>query len=279
MKLIIFLILFFVVNSFSSENKDLPPYYRDRGNAGIPTSMFGTYLPKRDFLIYPFYEFYWDHNTEYSPSEFGYTPDRDYEGKSIGHEGLIYLAYGFTDWLMLEIEIAVITETLWKASNDTSQMPDSIKESGLGDVEGQIRWRYMQEKERRPELFSFLEIVTPAQKNKNRQLIGTTAWEFKLGIGAVKGFKFGTMTARLAVEYDGEDEEVALGEYAIEYLKKIKDKYKLFIMLEGSEDELEFIFENQIHLNEHLYFKMGSGIGVTPKATDLAPEIGIMIRI
>lgn len=273
----LFFILIFLASA--SEEVDLAKFYRDRGNDGIPTSMFGTYLPKRDFLIYPFYEFYWDHNTEYSPAEFDYTLDQDFEGKSIGHEGLIYLAYGITDWLMIEIEVAVITETLWKASNDNSGMPDSIKESGLGDVEGQIRWRYMKEKERRPELFSLLEIVTPAQKKQNRQLIGTTAWEFKFGIGAVKGFKFGTMTVRAAIEYDGEEQEVAPGEYALEYLRKFRDKYKLFLMIEGSGDEMEFIFENQIHLNKHVNFKLGSGIGITPKATDIAPEIGIMIRL
>lgn len=271
------LILILLITLCHSE--ELAPYHRDRGNSGIATSMFGTYIPKGDFLIYPFYEFYWDHNTEYSPAEFGYGIDEEYEGRSMAHEGLIYIAYGITDWLMVEFETAVITETFWKADEDNSGMPDSIKESGLGDVEGQIRWRYFPETEKRPELFSLLEIVLPVQKNMDRQLIGTSAWEFKLGVGVLKGFKFGTMTARLAIEYDGEDEELAPGEYALEYLRKFTDRYKLFTMVEGSEDEVELVIENQIFFTPKITLKLGTGIGITPKATDIAPEVGIMIRI
>lgn len=225
-------------------------------------------------LIYPFYEFYYDHNTEYSPSEFGYNDEEDYEGKSIGHEGLIYLAYGITDWLMIEIEAALITETLWKSDEDTTGMPDSLHEDGLGDVEGQLRWRYFKENEKRPELFSYFETVLPLQPD--RQLIGTSDWEFKLGIGIMKGFKFGTMTARFAIEYDGEESEVAPGEYALEYLKKLSDYFVLFTMFEGEQDELEFVAELQIHFNKHIYSKIGSGFGITPKATDIAPEVGVM---
>ncbi|MFC1523410.1 hypothetical protein ACFL6N_01335 [Thermodesulfobacteriota bacterium] len=56
-------------------------------------------------------------------------------------------------------------------------MPDEISESGLGDVEGQIRWRFMEEDQSRPELFTYFETVFPFQKDK--QIIGTQDWEFK----------------------------------------------------------------------------------------------------
>lgn len=271
--------LIFILLVTLSYSGELAPYYRDRGNSGIPTSMFGTYIAKGDFLIYPFYEFYWDHNTEYSPAEFGYGIDEDFEGRSTAHEGLIYIAYGFTEWLMVEFETAVITETLWKADEDGSGMPDSIKESGLGDVEGQIRFRCLEETEKRPELFTLLEVVLPVQKNMDRQLIGTTAWEFKLGVGAVKGFAFGTMGARFAIEYDGEEKELATGEYALEYLRKFTERYKLFSMIEGSEDEAELVIENQIFFTPKINLKLGTGLGITPKATDIAPEVGVMFRI
>jgi len=51
-------------------------------------------------------------------------------------------------------------------------------------------------------------------------LIGTQDWEYKLGVGAVKGFTLGTFTFRVAGEYDRSEDKFELGEYAVEYLKK-----------------------------------------------------------
>jgi hypothetical protein len=261
-----------ISNTFASDN--VSEYLRDKGT-GIATSMFGTYVRQKEILIYPFYEFYYDHNAEYDPSEMEFGPEADYYAKSIAHEGLIYLAYGITDWLMVEFEMAGITAKQWRSKKDTtSTMPDPYDESGLGDVEGQIRWRYNREKEKVPEFFNYFEVVFPLQPD--RKLIGTSAWEFKLGLGITKGFKFGTLTGRFAVEYDGADEKVETGEYALEYLRKISDHFKLFGMFEGSQDELELIVEGQIHVNKNVYFKIGSGFGITPKATDIAPEVGVM---
>ena len=105
-------------------------------------------------------------------------------------------------------------------------MPDKLKESGLGDVESQLRWRYSKETESRPGFFGYYETVFPLQKDK--KLIGTPDWELKLGSGMIKGFNWGTMTVRLSAEYAAEDEEFAFGEYAVEYLKRISELFRFF---------------------------------------------------
>ena len=87
---------------------------------------------------------------------------------------------------------------------------------------------------------------------------------------------FGTMTARLAVEYDRSEEKYELGEYALEYLKKISSRWRLYGGFEGSQDELELITEAQLHLNRNMLLKFNNAFGATAKATDWAPEIGIM---
>jgi hypothetical protein len=46
----------------------LPAYARDRG-AGVPASIFGTYLGRRELVIYPFFEYTFDNNREYQPKE------------------------------------------------------------------------------------------------------------------------------------------------------------------------------------------------------------------
>ena len=117
----------------------------------------------------------------------------------------------------------------------------------MGDIEGQVRWRWRRETERRPEFFSYAEIVVPHHRDK--VLIGTAGWEVKVGTGITRGFGWGTLTARAAIEYDSaSSSEVDFGEYAIEYLRRISPAWRVYAGLEGSQDELSFIGEVQWHV-------------------------------
>jgi hypothetical protein len=249
---------------------------RDRG-PGLPTSMFGTYIQRGELLVYPFFEYYYDNNAEYSPSELGFGLDQDFRGKFRASEGLIFLGYGLSDRLAVEFEAAIISAKQQKAANDPSSMPAEVKESGVGDVEAQFRWRWNRETESRPEIFSYFETVFPVQRGTEKRLIGTRDWEFKLGGGIVRGFRWGTATVRLAAEYDGAEESItALGEYAVEYLRRISPGLRLFGAIEGTEDEVELIAEAQVFLRPNIFLKLNNAIGLTSKATDWAPEIGVM---
>lgn len=256
-----------------TQTDNLPYYLKDRGE-GLPLSMFGTYITKGQFYFYPFFEYYHDNDMEYSPDELGFQQVRDYRGKYRASEGLVFFGYGISDRLAVEFEAAVISATLEKSDDDTSGMPNKFKESGLGDVEGQVRWRWSRENERRPELFSYFETVFPLQKDK--VLIGTQDWEYKLGFGAVKGFSFGTLTVRSAIEYDRSEDKFELGEYAVEYLKKISSRWRLYGGIEGAQYEIEIITEAQLHLNRHMFVNFNNAFGATSKATGWAPEIGVV---
>jgi hypothetical protein len=261
----------------AAEGQEALPYYlKDRGT-GVPSSMFGTYIRKGEFLIYPFYEYYWDSNIEYEPNDFGYVGTQEYRGTYKAHEGLLFFGIGITDWLAFELEGAYIDATLTKAENDTSAVPNELKESGLGDVEAQLRWRWFKEHERRPELFSYFETVFPLQKDK--VLIGTSDWEFKLGVGVIKGFRWGTLTARTAFAYDRAERKVEPGEYALEYLKRVSRLFRFVLMFEGEDDEVDFIVDTQWHFSPHVMLRLNSGFGLTSKATDFSPEVGVLFTI
>jgi hypothetical protein len=250
-------------------------FLKDRGK-GIATSMFGTYINKGEIIIYPFYEYYYDQDAEYKPEELGHDLDQDFRGRFRAHEGLIFVGYGITEKLAFEFEAAIITATQYKSKDDPSTMPDKLKESGLGDVESQLRWRWSEETQGRPEFFSYFETVFPLQKDK--KLIGTQDWEFKLGSGLIKGFKWGTMTLRLATEYDAGENKVELGEYAIEYLKRISKLFRFYIGIEGSQDEVELITDLQFHIFPNAFIRVNNALGVTSKTTDYAPEVGILFH-
>jgi len=256
--------------------QDDPAYLRDRGT-GIPLSQFGTYIRPGEVIVYPFYEYYYDHNFEYEPLDFARPPgdSREFRGRYEAHEGLLFVAFGITDRLAVELEAGVITARLDKADADDSEMPPRLEESGLNDVEGQIRWRWNHENERTPEFFNYFETVFPT--GEKNSLIGTSAWEFKLGFGVVKGLNWGTVTARAGVDYDTGEKTWGVGEYAIEYLRRLSNRYRVFVMVEGSEDELALVPEMQWFLTPRVLFKAAAGVGVTSKATDFAPEIGLMI--
>ena len=256
--------------SFSQE--DLPYYLQDRGS-GVPVSLFGTYINKGEIMLYPFYEYYYDQNAEYKPRELGYGLDEDFRGRYRAHEGLIFIGYGISDNWAAEMEAAVITATQYKSANDPSSMPVKLEESGLGDVQSELRWRWLHENTRRPEAFSYLEIVYPLQKKK--ALIGTQEWEFKFGTGATKGFQWGTVTLRLAAEIT--KDKVEPGEYALEYLKRVSKLFRFYVGVEGSEDEVEFITDAQFHITPRAFIRINNAFGITSKATDYAPEVGVVI--
>jgi hypothetical protein len=273
--LLILLGLAWEVGARAQEN-DLPVYLRDRGT-GIATSQFATYVRPGELVVYPFFEYYRDKDMEYKPSEFGFGVDQDYRGKYRASEGLIFLGYGLTDWLAVELEAAVITATLETSREDHSGIPARIHESGLGDVEGQIRARWARETERHPDVFSYFEVTPPLRKDKN--LIGTQEWELKLGTGLTKGFSWGTITVRGAVEYLQDEGKVDLGEYAVEYLKRLSPRWGVYLGVEGEQDEISLIPQIQWHLNDSVFIKVNSGIGLTSKATDWAPEVAVVFSL
>jgi len=240
----------------------------------MPLSIFGTYVQPGQVVFYPFYEAYKDKDFEYAPNELGYAPDVDYRGEYEASEVLLFLGYGVSSRISLEIEAALIRASLERSPLDDSGLPLEIEEEGIGDVEGQVRWRWAPETASRPEVFSYFETVGPTQDKGS--LIGTTDWEFKLGTGLVRGFGFGTMTFRAAVDYDLADRTVGMGELAIEYLRRLSPSWRVFAAVEGAEDEWELIGEAQYHLSRNVWFKANTGVGLTSKATDWAPELGVV---
>lgn len=259
---------------FDMKAEDLPSYLADRG-PGIRTSIFGTYVRSGELLVLPFAEYYLDDDFEYKPEEFGYDLDEDFFGRYRATEALLFLAYGITDRLAIEFEAAVIDATLTKSPDDPSAMPRKLSESGVGDVQAQLDFTVWKETATRPELFSFVEVVFPT--NKDKLLIGTGDYEVKAGAGVTRGFSWGTVTTRAALAYTQEDGgKVDPGEYAIEYLKRISPKWRVYAGIEGTQDEVELLTEVQWHLSDRTYFRFNNGFGLTRKATDWAPDVGIV---
>jgi len=253
-----------------------PPidFRADRG-PGVATSMFGTYVRGGEWLLYPFVEHYRDRNFEYKPEELGYAGDRDQRGRYRASEALFFLAYGLTDDLAVELEGAVVRASLEKAAADTSALPTRVSESGVGDIEGQLRWRWKRETASGPEAFSYFEAVTP--RHRDKPLTGTPGWELKFGTGVSRGFGWGTLTARAAVEYAEESSShFDIGEYAVEYLRRLSPRWRVYAGIEGSQDEVSFIGEAQWFIRPTVFLKVNSGVGLTSKATDWAPEIGVV---
>lgn len=244
----------------------------DRGD-GLPLSMFGTYIRAGELIVYPFFEYYRNNDQEYKPSELGYSQDTDYRGRFGAREGLIFVAYGVSENLAVEFEAATITAWQERSPLDASGLPARLQQSGLGDVEGQVRWRWNRESASRPEVFSYFETVAPMQRSK--LLIGTPDWEFKFGTGMVRGLSWGTVTLRGAVANAGGRFEI--GEYAVEYLRRLSKRVRVFGGFEGTQDELALIAEAQVFLSPKIFLKVNNGFGVTSKASDWAPEVGLML--
>ena len=266
------------IPSRAAEPLRLPAYLSDRGD-GIPTSLFGTYIREKEFLFYPFYEYTRTPNFEYEPTELGFTGNQEFEGgKLVEREALVFFAYAFNDSLAIELESAVYSSIHFtKASNDNTNVPSDIRESGLGDTEINIRWRYRKETATRPEVTFFFQTVFPFQKNK--KLLGTQDWEFAPGIVLTKGYPFGTLALRLSLEYETGENKVKFDEWAIDYVKRLTPLWSVVLSLEGEQaDEVSIIGEVQYTLSKNAVLKINSGFGLVEKAPDFAPEIGMLFR-
>lgn len=256
----------------------LPQHLRDRGG-GIPTSLFGTYVRKGEWLVYPFFEYARDHNREYQPQEFGFGPDVNFRGRFRGSAGQLFLAYGLTERIAVEFEAAIVSQTLNKSPLDTFATPARIHESGIADIEAQLRAHLMTESAHRPEIFGFVEVTIPSHRKK--LLIGDPDLDFKPGVGITRGFSWGTVTARAAGEYNRAGKNLDFGEVAVEYLKRVSNPVHLYLAIEGGEggalDEWDFISGIRWRLSPHASFKLDNAIGISSKSTDWAPQFGLML--
>ena len=254
-----------------------PALAQDRG-PGVPTSRFGMYVGRGELLVNPFFAYSTDHNREYQPLNLGYGLLQDYRGRFRSTEALLFVAYGLTDWLALELEASRISARLDKAPDDTSAMPSRIEESGLGDVEGQVRMRLMRERRGRPELFGFLEVTIPSQTGK--VLIGNPDWDVRPGFGVVRAFPWGTMTTRITVEYNHDDRLWDLGEFSVEYLKNLSPSVRLNLAFEGGEtgamDEWDLVAGVRWRIRDRFFLKLDNAVGLMSKSTDWAPEVGVV---
>ena len=86
------------------------------------------------------------------------------------------------------------------------------------------------------------------------------------------------MTLRIATEYAAEEKKLELGEYAVEYLKRVSKIFRFYVGVEGSQDEVELIADMQFHVMQNAFIRINNAIGVTSKATDYAPEVGILFH-
>lgn len=48
---------------------------------------------------------------------------------------------------------------------------------------------------------------------------------------------------------------------------------------EGTQDELSLITELQWHLSPNVFLRFNNGLGLTSKATDWTPEVGILFTL
>lgn len=98
-------------------------------------------------------------------------------------------------------------------------------------------------------------------------------------MGVIRGFGWGTLTLRGAAQYSRFERTAELGEWAVEYLKRLSSRWRVHLGVEGVQDEMELITEVQWHLSQNLFIRINNGFGLTSKATDWAPDLGIMVSV
>ncbi|HYT64040.1 MAG TPA: hypothetical protein VEL50_09060 [Gemmatimonadales bacterium] len=248
---------------------------------GSRTSMFETFVARHQLLVFPFAAYTHDHNFEYQPASLGYGLQEDFRGRYSSTAEQLFVAYGITDWLAVELESSDIRAHFEKSPSDTSATPARINESGIADFSGQVRMRLGRERGRRPEFFAGIEILPPSYRH--RVLIGEPRWDVKGEIGATHGYRWGTMTFRTTIEYNHGDTHWDLGETSIEYLRQVSRTWRLFLAIEGGEsgapDEFVLVSAAGWRVRDAVYVKFANAVGLFSKSTDWEPQLGLMFAI
>ena len=257
---------------------NLPPYLQDR-NDGIPTSVGSIYVRDGELLTLLDLQYNRDNEFEYDPNEFGFPSSGEFKGKYWDSSVDVLVAYGLSDDMALELEAAATKASLEKAEDDLTNMPNELKNSGLGDVRARLDWRVLEENDHRPEVFTYVGVLAP--HNSSDHLIGTPDWVANAGAGVVRGFGWGTMTFRMGLEYDlGSASELDWGEVAVEYLKRLSPEmtvYGAVKVLEG--DEYSLVGELQWHLSPKIILRLNSGVGLTSHGMDWSPRVGVLFSL
>jgi hypothetical protein len=269
-------LVFGISSTLFAQQPDVP-HLRDRG-PGVRTSEFQTYVGRHQLLLLTSAAYIKDHNREYNPLDWGYGTQTDLRGTLRSSSAQLFVAYGVTDWLAVELEGSSLSARFDKSSRDTSATPARIRESAIGDFAGQVRVRFAQERGRRPEIWGSVEVI-PANL-KRKVLIGDKVTDVKSEIGLTRGFHFGTMTLRTTVEYNHGDHHWDLGETSLEYLRRLSPDWRILLAIEGGEtgamDEWVFVTAGQWRIANGFYVKLANGFGLMSKSTDWEPQVGML---
>ena len=239
--------------------------------------MFGTYVRRGEWLLYPFFEYYRDSDLEYAPSEFGIPDDTDYRGRYRASEGLFFIGYGITDDLAVEFEIATISASFEKSSADLSSVPR----------ESRIRaWRHRRAGALAVASGNGATTRTIQLRGNRRPSSSRSAADGHPGLGDQGGHRcdarvrLGHVDRTRGIGYDSASTSALdLGEYAIEYLKRLSPRWRAYVGIEGASDEVSLITEAQWHVSRRVFVRLNNALGLTSKATDWAREIGIVFSV
>lgn len=68
-----------------------------------------------------------------------------------------------------------------------------------------------------------------------------------------------------------------MGEFAVEDLKRLSSKWRIYCGIEGDTESAELITEVQCHISKTALFKFNNAFGLTAETEDWAPEYGVMM--
>lgn len=251
---------------------------KDRG-PGLPTSQPGIYVERGEVLFDVFAVYTKDSDYEYLPDDFGFpSPVGEFKGNNRTDGGVVLAAWGISDRFAVELRAAATKAKLDKAPEDTTGMPDTTEESGLGDVRTRLTWRWLRENEHHPELWLFEDLLLP--HDSGNPLIGTSDLTAETGIGLSHGARWGTMTYRASFLYEpGSETHIDFGDIAIEYLKRVSRSVSLLgdlLLVQG--DEYYVTGQVKWDLSPRVALSLLGKAGLSAAAVDTTAEGGIVFR-
>ena len=244
---------------------------RDRGE-GLPLSMFGTYIRSGQLVVMPVLRKCTATTTSVRSGELGSRARPSCAGAST-RTNVSCSSLRVLENIAAEFEIAGISASLDKSPLDDSALPPRLEHRALATSRAAP---LAMEEGIRHAAGAVQLLRDRVSRAAVEALIGTPDWELKFGFGLTRGLRWGTISARRSLGMPtapGSWESTrSSAEARVEPAAALRRSRR-------QRGRARADHGSQILLTTRIVLKLNNSFGLTSKATDWAPEIGVMFFI
>jgi len=251
---------------------------------GLPTTIPGLYLSEGTAIADLAAGRFQNLGFEYSPEEFGFSLEQDFQGEYRASQARFFLGIGLTPNLAIAFRASAADARFNKDASDSSALPEETKESGLEALSAELVWRFLGTDGGETEFFLLTQFVIPHDGDK--LLLAQDGLAVLPQIGVIRAFPWAVIEGRLGLEYDaGSETPFDVGRWNVQLLRELVPTLRIGVGLDGqigganNFDEVWFVSHLQWAMSSNVILRASSDLGLTALTKGWSPQLGAIVRL